>query len=324
MADALSLGAAGLYPDLEEVRKIDLFLKAEWGIDFFPSEVEFFAYTSHFEGKLLIFAEEQQNIAARKASGSRASERNLMELMTDLEVHSAVASFKRAQILDGLALAEGLITSKEVKGSVLDAGCHLGVLIDYISRGRTNRIVGIDPVGRAIAEARRRFAGRDHVHLRMDKLPLEADETYELVICLDVINHMSQPLRERAIESLCQLVAPNGWLILSSPNLTSEDEWGEIGPLLQRNYLSLSACGILGGLTDVPPRIAGSKCLVLQKLSDEMPALVLPADVDHVCEADWAQSFKPYFDRSSTISREKTQAFEAANRSLRHVSSTLA
>src|SRR5882757_7940832 len=68
---------------------------------------------------------------------------------------------------------------------LLDAGCGSGRTLDELAR--YGRVSGIDLSPEAVHAARRR--GHDDVHVAaVEDLPF-ADETFDVVTCLDVVEH---------------------------------------------------------------------------------------------------------------------------------------
>jgi SAM-dependent methyltransferase len=100
------------------------------------------------------------------------------------------------RILDGLAAGT----------RVLDAGCGEGVLVEeYASR------LAIEGVDAHYASDRVRTAA-------LTALP-SADATFDVVLCLDVLEHLPLDEQPRALAELVRVLRPGGELVLSVPNL---------------------------------------------------------------------------------------------------------
>jgi SAM-dependent methyltransferase len=94
---------------------------------------------------------------------------------------------------------------------VLDAGCGSGrTLEELVGYGEVHGIE-LDPQAAEIAQAR----GVGEVRVgRLEELPWEAD-TFELITCLDVIEHTSD---DRAtLRELRRVSKPGGWLLVTVP-----------------------------------------------------------------------------------------------------------
>ncbi len=105
-----------------------------------------------------------------------------------------------------LAIARAYLDALPAGTRVLDAGCGEGVLVEeYAAR---LAMQGVDP----------HYASR---HVRTGsllKLPF-ADATFDRALCLDVLEHLAFDDQPRALTELHRVLAPDGELLLSVPNL---------------------------------------------------------------------------------------------------------
>ena len=101
--------------------------------------------------------------------------------------------------------------------SALDVGCGAGLLAEPLRRLGA-RVTGIDASTELIRVA------KDHAvasGLEIDYRSGEVDELegqFDLITCMEVIEHVADP--STFITSLARLLAPDGLLILSTPNAT--------------------------------------------------------------------------------------------------------
>jgi SAM-dependent methyltransferase len=94
---------------------------------------------------------------------------------------------------------------------LLDAGCGSGRTLDELAR--YGRVSGIDLSVDAVAAARRR--GHDDVHVaRVEDLPFP-DATFDVVTCLDVIEHT--PDDRVTLAELLRVTRPGGLLLVTVP-----------------------------------------------------------------------------------------------------------
>jgi SAM-dependent methyltransferase len=94
---------------------------------------------------------------------------------------------------------------------LLDAGCGSGRTLDELAR--YGSAYGIDSSAWALAAAR----GRGHRQVRLaslERLPYP-DATFDVVTCLDVLEHL--PNDERALVELRRVTTPGGHLLLTVP-----------------------------------------------------------------------------------------------------------
>jgi 2-polyprenyl-6-hydroxyphenyl methylase/3-demethylubiquinone-9 3-methyltransferase len=102
--------------------------------------------------------------------------------------------------------------------SALDVGCGAGLLTEPLARlGAT--VTGIDAAPELIAVAREHAAAQG---LTIDYRAAELQElggTFDLITCMEVVEHVADPAA--FVKALAKRLAPNGLLILSTPNQTS-------------------------------------------------------------------------------------------------------
>jgi len=111
--------------------------------------------------------------------------------------HSFVAKMKYVErLLSGV--------SKEAK--ILDAGCGQGLLVKEFRR-KGYEIMGIDA-----------FYGSEYV--KKDNILNNSfeDDSFDLILCLDVIEHFQKNEQETLVKELTRILKPNGRIIWSIPN----------------------------------------------------------------------------------------------------------
>ena len=102
--------------------------------------------------------------------------------------------------------------------SALDVGCGAGLLAEPLARlGAT--VIAIDPAEELIAAARDHAAGQGlAIDYRVAAVET-IEDAFDLITAMEVIEHTADP--QQFLISLAQRLAPNGLLILSTPNATS-------------------------------------------------------------------------------------------------------
>jgi 2-polyprenyl-6-hydroxyphenyl methylase/3-demethylubiquinone-9 3-methyltransferase len=105
--------------------------------------------------------------------------------------------------------------------SALDVGCGAGLLAEPLARLGAN-VTGIDASAEVIAVA------RDHA----DAMGLDLDYRvgdvqqlegrFDLITCMEVIEHVAEPAA--FVKALAKRLAPDGLLILSTPNATGRSK----------------------------------------------------------------------------------------------------
>ncbi len=94
---------------------------------------------------------------------------------------------------------------------VLDAGCGTGRTMDELHG--YGRVHGFDLNPDGVEHARGR--GHDDVRVaRVEEIPF-ADDSFDLVTCLDVIEHTPDDVR--SLRELLRVTRPSGWLVVTVP-----------------------------------------------------------------------------------------------------------
>ena len=109
--------------------------------------------------------------------------------------------------------------------SAIDVGCGAGLLSEPLARMGAD-VTGVDAAPENIAAAREHASAQG---LTIDYRACEVADiggTFDLVTCLEVIEHVSDPAA--FIAALAQRLAPGGLMIVSTPNRTALSRFGLI------------------------------------------------------------------------------------------------
>jgi 2-polyprenyl-6-hydroxyphenyl methylase/3-demethylubiquinone-9 3-methyltransferase len=102
--------------------------------------------------------------------------------------------------------------------SALDVGCGAGLLAEPLARMGA-AVTAIDAAPELI-DAARAHAAAQGLEIDYRAVPVEElDGRFDLVTCLEVIEHVAEPLA--FLRSLAARLAPGGLMILSTPNRTA-------------------------------------------------------------------------------------------------------
>ncbi len=97
----------------------------------------------------------------------------------------------------------------------LDAACGAGYGTAILAAAGAASAIGIDIEARAVLQARERHPGLRFEVADLHELPF-GDTTFDLIACFEAIEHVSDP--ERALDEIRRVLAPDGLLLISSPN----------------------------------------------------------------------------------------------------------
>lgn len=102
--------------------------------------------------------------------------------------------------------------------SALDVGCGAGLLAEPLARLGA-QVTAIDPAAELIAVAREHAAGQGlAIDYRVSAVE-DLTGTFDLITSMEVIEHTADP--QQFLNGLASRLAPNGLLILSTPNATA-------------------------------------------------------------------------------------------------------
>jgi 2-polyprenyl-3-methyl-5-hydroxy-6-metoxy-1,4-benzoquinol methylase len=105
--------------------------------------------------------------------------------------------------------------------SVIDVGCGSGNLLRaLVDKTSPRRVVGVDHATAGIERARQLLPSGEFE--ARDLTDLELDETFELVLCTEVLEHLADP--GAAMRVLTRLCAETGVIVVTVPD-GSQDTW---------------------------------------------------------------------------------------------------
>jgi SAM-dependent methyltransferase len=113
------------------------------------------------------------------------------------------------------------LCARERPRTVVDVGCGAGNLLQaLVERAAPERVVGIDYAGAGIRRARQLVPSAEfHAVSLYEFAP---HETFELVLCTEVLEHLSEP--QWAMELLVRLCAVGGVIVITVPD-GAVDDW---------------------------------------------------------------------------------------------------
>ncbi|MFG3593104.1 class I SAM-dependent methyltransferase [Bradyrhizobium sp. RDI18] len=299
-----------LWPDENTVQSIDAILRDNWLLDLQP-DIELIGARHPEMQEVICRYDEAHERAVQKAGRSgKIDEREMFRLLAHPGLFAFAAAARRHYILDGVALAIGVLKHFALGGPVLDVGCHIGVSTNIFGRLTANKIVGLDPVGAAIDSARKLSADLPNVEFVRGMLPWRSATQFDLVFCQDVLHHVGQSNHPGIIASLGDLVKEGGVLILSADDVIDQDWLKRNNPVLQKAQLGYFDSDVLGGFGGNPAKFQAATAVLLRKGD----TTAIPMDVASISAREWETHFKDFANTPGRSAREKTQAFERATR----------
>ena len=125
-------------------------------------------------------------------------------------------AYLKARYLVVLECIDELMPNRDHK--ILDVGCGDGALTGQIYRKFRCHVFGVDPVQLAIDFATSKFASLGY---RGDFKVINgysyafSDDTFDIVICADVVEHVLEPLT--MLNEIRRVLKPGGHLIITTP-----------------------------------------------------------------------------------------------------------
>jgi SAM-dependent methyltransferase len=300
-----------LWPDRHVVERIDALLREHWLLDLTPDKARIELKYPDLERRMTVYDEASERAVAKAGPNDETDEREVFRLLAHPGVFAVVGSNRRHYILDGIALAVGMLRRFGLKGPVLDVGCHAGTTVDILARLTPNHIVGLDPIGVAIDTARRQSAGLPNAEFHRGMLPWKATTPFDLTLCYDVFQHIPTARHMQAVASLGSSAREGAFVVITATDITARDWLRNLRPMLANAGLGYVTTDVLGGHGGYPdPSFLAAAVLVLRKGC----TTPVPIDIDDLAARQWDRFFKDYANATTTPAREKTQAFERARR----------
>jgi SAM-dependent methyltransferase len=111
------------------------------------------------------------------------------------------------------SVAEALLAGR-LHGALLDAGCGTGGFLAWAaSTGAFNRLCGIDLSAEAVELARETVPNAELHAAPLDRVPFD-DGAFDLVVSLDVLQHVPEGLVDASLRELRRVLRPGGALLL--------------------------------------------------------------------------------------------------------------
>lgn len=111
-------------------------------------------------------------------------------------------------------------------GKILDIGCGDGMISSLLAKRTKAEIYGVDISSTAVRKANERGISAEVFNVDRDGFPFE-ENTFDAGFCGDLLEHLYDT--ENLLNNIYKIIKPNGYLIVSVPNIAS---WYNRGFLL--------------------------------------------------------------------------------------------
>lgn len=258
------------------------------------------------EARRLLRAMEQRYLAHQRGGRTEQDDARVYELMAVQPFLGWIHSLKRAYILDAAAALTALIETLDIRGPVLDVGCHAGYHANWLAKHAGVPITGIDAVARPVTFASA-VSSEQGIPSRFQRVTLSefrSPDLFEMVYSVDGPSWFRR--RDPAVVEFFNRQLQVGGLFVmvgeGSPPFTA------VTSLAGEYHLYPVLADVVGGWHG--NRFEGAPLLVFVKCDR---ALSTPPDLA-AFDAAWDTRFIAYANHRDTPWREKTQAFfRAAN-----------
>ncbi|MBN2042170.1 MAG: class I SAM-dependent methyltransferase [Candidatus Aenigmarchaeota archaeon] len=103
-------------------------------------------------------------------------------------------------------------------GRILDVGCGDGLISSMLAKRTGAKAYGLDISKNSIEKAKTRGVEAAAVNIDRDGIPLP-ENYFDGVLCGDIIEHIYDT--EGLIENVRKVLKPNGYVVISTPNIAS-------------------------------------------------------------------------------------------------------
>ncbi|OIO40654.1 hypothetical protein AUJ10_02300 [Candidatus Pacearchaeota archaeon CG1_02_31_27] len=109
--------------------------------------------------------------------------------------------------LEKMAFVKKILRDLDRKSKILDAGCGEGILVEELKKEGFD-IIGLDY----------NYSSKYVKKGSIFDMPFK-DETFDVILCLDVIEHLNFEEQEKTLKEINRVAKKNALIILSIPNL---------------------------------------------------------------------------------------------------------
>jgi 2-polyprenyl-3-methyl-5-hydroxy-6-metoxy-1,4-benzoquinol methylase/glycosyltransferase involved in cell wall biosynthesis len=139
-----------------------------------------------------------------------------------------------------------LASSLALEKTVLDLGCGTGYGTAMLARAGATSVVGLDIDPSTIEWAQRAHREKNLSFCVRANLGADfASESFDLITCFEMIEHVTEPVQRATIASVARLLKKNGIFLISTPNPAVTKLYGE-NPFHLRELIEEEFVALLG------------------------------------------------------------------------------
>lgn len=215
-------GRTNYYLPLSKVKKLDAWLKERYSIDCFVDFEKYYAMrgvgvteAEHRKINRLI-KEHQKNFDTENFEKKNKTGLALTNLYASDQWRSWWHSTRRAWLMDSITICSSIISGlakKDKELSVIEIGCNVGILANYLAENHPIQFTGIDSSEAAITKA---LEFKQSARVKFEQCDLEdfrSEAQWDVAIAVDLVQPTEQNFAS-LIEQVGDLVKPNGDLIV--------------------------------------------------------------------------------------------------------------
>ena len=289
---------------LEDVRRIDRYFADNWGITMPRPPARWKRHLRELGGKVLDaeYWRLHDSLASHYEFGS-APPQDLETAFYDTLAHPHifrhVHSQKRTEILDAGCLLVHLARTLEIRGPILDVGCHTGHHAHLLAQDLQVPVAGIDLSVNAIEVARAKTAGTPGLTFSCTPLGDPSfTNAFEMIYAVRSID-----LDEETVGLVATALQPGGVAVIltsDAPEYSAEER-----AVIRDVGMGWGLADVVGGWVGEERDYEAGSVVVLIKGG----TLSLPEDVVEQATSAWNDHFKDYAKNPQTPSAQQTQAY---------------
>lgn len=292
----------------QEVRDVDQFLVDKWEVDCIETHLSLEQTLDELDEPELRNKAQKAYAEAVRSLKKVGGDAPLYDAMADPKLCGLITSKRRHLILDSIAFVAAIARALDIKGAVLDVGCHVGIIPDALQSLISNPIVGLEPIASAVKVAEHRVSNSAQLQFFKGEIPWRTDQRFEMISAIDCMPPNPGD-RGAFLRGLSDLLDDGGVAVVVSAYWV-DAELDTLRRQLAMRKFGFGLADVVGGWGGMPSCIEAEGVVILIKGGK----VKFPSKIRSEIERNW-RSFAEYANSGQATSREMTQAFHRAQAS---------